>query len=162
VPHITPAHLHVLINHIPIIGIPLIALFLAWGLARREEPVIRVALIATVILGALTWVTMLTGDGAKDDIEHLAWVNKDVVEEHEDSGDWANISGIVMGVAALGALVLARKGKPVPRAAGFAVLALMVFATAVVARTGWLGGKIRHDEFGLTPAPTPTGQPPSP
>src|SRR4029079_13181681 len=140
---------HVLINHIPIIGIPVVALFLAWGLARREEPVIRAALIGAGILGALTWVTDLTGDSAKDDIEHLAWVNKDVVDEHEESADWANIAGIVMGLGALGTLMLARKGRPVPRSAALGVLALMVFETAVVARTGWLGGKIPHDHIRL-------------
>ena len=150
-PLITPAHLHVLINHIPIIGVPIIALFLLWGLARRDEPVVRAALIGTVLIAICTYITVLTGDGAKDDVLTRSWVNKELVEAHEAAGDWANYAGIVIGVAALGTLFLARKGRPVPRAAAFGVFCLMLVATAILARASWEGGKIRHDEFKTMP-----------
>ena len=114
-PHITPAHLHVLVNHIPVVGLPIILLLLAWGLARREDAVVRAALIGTVLLAAGTWFTDYTGDGAKDDIRHLPWANKAVVKAHEDAGDQAELVAIATGVVALATLILARGGRPMRR-----------------------------------------------
>jgi hypothetical protein len=151
VPHITAAHLHVLVNHIPIVGLPIILLLLAWGLARREDAVVRAALIGTVLLAAGTWFTDYTGDGAKDDIRHLPWANKAVITAHEDAGDQAELVAIATGVVALATLVLARGGRPLRRPLLFVVLAMLVGSSALVALAGWRGGKIRHDEFGLTP-----------
>ena len=150
-PHITPAHLHVLINHIPVIGLPIMLLLLLWGLARREDAVVRAALIGTVLLAAGTWLTDFTGDGAKDDIRHLAWANKDVITAHEDAGDQAEMLAIATGVVALGTLVLARRGRPMRRPLVLVVLVLLGGSSALAARAAWRGGKIRHDEFGLTP-----------
>jgi hypothetical protein len=151
VPHITPAHLHVLINHIPIVGLPIILLLLAWGLARREDAVVRVALIGTLLLAVGTWFTDYTGDGAKDDIRHLAWANKAVITAHEDAGDQAEMVAIATGVVALATLVLARGGRPMRRPLVLVVLAMLIGSSVLVALAGWRGGKIRHDEFGLTP-----------
>jgi hypothetical protein len=153
-PTITPAHVHILVNHIPIIGLPLIALLLLWGLARGQDAVLRAALLGTVLIAAGTWLTDFTGDGAKDDIRHLAWAEKDVITAHEDAGDRANILAIITGVAALGTLVLARGGRPVRRPVATGVLGLLVVSAALAGWAGWQGGKIRHAEFGLTPPPT--------
>lgn len=150
-PHITPAHLHVLVNHVPIIGLPLVALLLIWGLARREDPVVRAALLLSVLVAIGTWFTDYTGDGAKHDIKNNSWYNRAVVSRHEEAGDRANIAGIAAGVLALGVLVLARRGKPVRRDGAAVVLVVLIAASGFAAWAGYQGGKIRHDEFGLTP-----------
>lgn len=152
-PHITPAHLHVLINHIPIIGLPVVAGFLLWGLARREDAVIRAALIGAVLVAIGTFVVNLTGDPAIDDIRHADWFQRQVVHAHEDAGDKTNILAIVAGVAAIATLVMARGGKPFSRIAGSVTLFLIVFAAMAAGWAGWEGGKIRHSEFGTTPPP---------
>lgn len=153
-PHITPAHLHVLVNHIPVIGLPIILLLLLWGLARREDAVVRAALIGTVLLAAGTWFADFTGDGAKDDIRQLAWANKDVITAHEDAGDQLEIVAIATGVVALATLILARGGRPMRRPLVLVMVVLLLGASLVAARVAWRGGKIRHNEFGLTPPPT--------
>ena len=152
-PHITPAHLHVLINHIPIIGLPIIAALLLWGIARREDAVIRAALIGTVLIAAGTFVVNLTGDAAKDDIRDTPWFRKEVMKVHEDAGDKTNILAIVAGVAALATLVKSRGGKPFSRPFAFVTLFLIVFAAMCAGWAGWEGGKIRHTEFGTTLPP---------
>ena len=161
-PHITSAHLHVLVNHVPIIGLPIILLLLIWGVLRREDAVVRAALIGTVLLAAGTWFTDFTGDGAKDDIRHLAWYNKDVVTAHEDAGDQAEFVAIATGVVALATLILARGGRPIRKPLVLLTLVLLLLSSVMAARAGWRGGKIRHDEFGLTPARTASESPPAP
>lgn len=153
-PHITPAHLHVLLNHIPIVGLPVIAGFLVWGLARREDAVIRAALIGAMLIAVGTFVVNLTGDPAIDDIRNTPWFQKAVVQQHEEAGDKTNILAIVAGVAALATLVMARRGKPFRRPVAFITLFLIVLAALSAAWAGWEGGKIRHSEFGAGP-PSP-------
>ena len=153
-PHITPAHLHVLLNHIPIIGLPVVAGFLVWGLARREDAVIRAALIGAMLIAVGTFVVNLTGDPAIDDIRHLPWFEREVVRQHEAAGDKTNILAIVAGVGALATLVMARRGKPFSRPVAFVTLFLIAFAAMCAAWAGWEGGKIRHTEFDTTSAAT--------
>lgn len=153
-PHITPAHLHVLLNHIPVIGLPVMAILLAWGLVRKEEAVIRAALLGAIVIAIGTFIVNLTGDPAIDDIRHLPWFQKSVVRAHEDAGDKTNYLAIVAGVAALVTLVMSRGGKMISRKLALLSLGLLVFAAMCAAWAGWEGGKIRHDEFGTTPPPT--------
>lgn len=162
-PVITPAHLHVLINHLPIIGIPLVALLLAWGLYRHQEAVIRAALYGAILMAVGTFVTDQTGDGAKDDIRDQPWAKREVIHEHEQAADFANISGLVVGIAALVVLVMARGGKPVSRGSALGILLLLLFSATIMARTAWLGGMIRHTEFqpGSSP-PVTSGAPGTP
>lgn len=154
-PVITPAHLHVLINHLPIMGIPLVALLLAWGLFRHQDAVVRAALYGAVLMAVGTFVADQTGDRAKDDIRDQAWAKREVIHEHEDAADYANIAGLVTGAAALVVLVMARGGKPISRGGAIGILVLLLFSATVMARTAWLGGEIRHSEFSPVTAAAP-------
>jgi hypothetical protein len=157
-PHITPAHWHVILNHLPLVGVPAAALLVAWGLVRREEQVLRVALIAAVLAALSAWLTDYTGDGAKQDVRAQPWAQRDVIHTHEEAGDNAMIVSLVAGAAALGTLVLARRKKPVHRGAALGVLVLLLAASGFLTWAGWEGGKIRHTEFGLTPGAPPATQ----
>lgn len=158
---INAAHWHVLLNHIPIIGLPMVALLLAWGVARANDAVIRLALIATVLMGAATWVVVLTGTSAAEEVKaaKYAWVKRDVIEEHEEAGEKAEIAAIVTGVLALTVLVIARGGKPPHRRATLGVLLGLGISAVLLGWTGWEGGGIRHDEFVANPT---AAQPPIP
>ena len=70
----------------------------------------------------------------------------DLVEEHEESADWA--LWILLGTGAIAALGLwaSRKDREVPRWAGTAAMVGLILSTSVIARTAWLGGEIRHPE----------------
>lgn len=156
-PVITPAHLHILVNHIPVIGVPLVALLLCWGIFRRHDLVIRAALYGAILMAGGSFLTDQTGDGAKDNIKNEVWASKEAIEEHEDAADNANIAALVSGAMALVVLVMARGGKPVHRVGAMVVLFALVVTGAAMAKTGWEGGKIRHSEFQVTASPTSQG-----
>src|SRR5664279_1692885 len=146
-PLITPAHWHVLLNHLPIMGVPLVALLLCWGLLRHHDVVIRAALYGAILMAAGSFVADQTGDGAKNNIEHEAWVNRDLIRAHENAADYANTAALVTGALALVVLVMARGGKPVRFAGAIVVLLALLVTAAAMARTAWEGVKIRHSEF---------------
>lgn len=160
-PTINAAHWHLLLNHIPIVGVPLVAVVLVWGLARAQEALVRIALVGAVAMAAAAWLADTTGEPAEHEIKDAkyAWVDRRLIHEHEEAAEKAGLAAYLTGALALGTLVLARGGKPPHRGAASAVLLGLGITTALLTWTAWEGGKIRHDEFGLTPGAT-TAPPP--
>ena len=142
----TATHLHLLLNHLPILGVPFGLALLAYGSLRRQEQVQRVALLIFVLLGLAVWPVFLTGEPAEEGVENLPQVSETVIEPHEDAAKLALISTEVLALASLGALVLYRR-KPLSAYATVPVMGVALVATLALGWTGWLGGQIRHTEI---------------
>ena len=140
-------HLHLLINHLPIIGSLLGALVLAFGLWRKSEPTV-VAAYGVLVLAALgAGVAQLTGEGAEEAVEHLPGVLESRIGRHEEFAEYALVALLAMGALAVGGLVLsARRSAHSPRMAVLVLLAALV-GFGLVGWTGYLGGQIRHTEL---------------
>ncbi|MBP2646624.1 MAG: hypothetical protein H6Q77_248 [Gemmatimonadetes bacterium] len=139
-------HLHLMINHLPVIGTVVALLLLGWSLVTRRRELIRLSLFVTLLVGLSAWPVVFTGDEAHEQLEDVRGFDKDLMEEHEESADWA--LWCLLGTAAIAGLGLwaSRKDREVPRWAGAATMAALLLSTAVVARTALLGGEIRHPE----------------
>jgi uncharacterized membrane protein len=150
-----PAHLHIILNHIPVIGIPFSAAVLAYGLLRKSEEVKKVGLMAFAVVAALTIPTFLAGKAAEDMVEHLPGVSEQLIENREGAALIGLIATLILGAVSLAMLLLSRRSKGV---ASSLTIGLLVFSLAVggwLANTANLGGKIRHTELrGDVPAGT--------
>lgn len=142
-----PAHLHIILNHIPVIGVPFAAALLGYGLLRKSEEVKTASLLAFVIIAALTIPTFLAGKAAEDMIEHLPGVSEQLIETHEGAALTGLIATLALGAVSLGILLLSRRLKAV---ATPLIIGVLIFSVAVggwLARTANLGGRIRHTEL---------------
>ncbi len=139
-------HLHLMINHIPVLGTILAFLLLSWALVSRRRDFLRLSLFITVIIGLSAYPAFFTGDEAHEQLEDVRGFDHDLIHEHEEAADWA--LGILLGTAAVAALGLwaSRKDRDVPRWASTLALVGTLWASTVTARTAWLGGEIRHPE----------------
>lgn len=139
-------HLHLMVNHLPIVGAILALLLLGWSLVTRRRDFIRLSLFVTLLAGLSVYPAFLTGDEANEQLEDVRGFDHDLVEEHEEAADWA--LWILLGTGAIAALGLwaSRKDREVPRWAGAAAMVGLILSTSVLARTAWLGGEIRHPE----------------
>ena len=150
-----PAHLHIILNHIPVIGVPFAAALLGYGLLKKSEEVKIASLLAFVVVAALTIPTFLAGKAAEDMVEHLPGVREQLIENHEGAALIGLITTLILGAVSLGVLLLSRRSKGVAKPL---IIGLLVFSIAVggwLARTANLGGKIRHTELrGDVPAAT--------
>jgi hypothetical protein len=153
------AYLHIVINHLPIMGVPIGVGLLALGAYARNEAIKRAALLVFVAIGIATLAVYLAGRGGEDFVEHLAGVSEDAIERHE------HMAGIALfateALALLSLVVFARFGGPAmlsrgPEAVtarsvpGWAVATVLVaglVTSGVLGYTGKLGGQIRHTEF---------------
>lgn len=140
------AHLHLALNHLPVVGIPIVAVILAWGVWRRSDEVVRLGLAALVVLAVAALGVYLTGEPAEEMVEGLAGVSEAALERHEEAAAWSMYGGLAMGALAFAALVIDR-GRRVSRSMVGAVLLAALAVSGSMAYTANLGGYIRHPEI---------------
>jgi len=139
-------HLHLLLNHFPIIGTMVGAgLFLISFLAKTED-VRRSSLIVFVVMALLTIPAFMTGVGAQEKMVADSSVSNTLIQRHEGAAELAVWFMEITGALAVIALwQYIRRESP----ARWNTSAILVFSLATVglmARTGNTGGEIRHLE----------------
>ena len=139
-------HLHLLINHLPVIGSAIAIVLLAWALQARSRDLTRAGLILTLVCGVGGFVAKLSGEDAEEQVEDLPWATRELIHEHEEAADWAWILLAVAGAGAAVALVRMRGDKAARMETGI-VLGLVTVAFLATAKTALEGGKIRHEEI---------------
>ena len=107
---LNPAHWHLIVNHIPLLGPFFLALLMTIGLVRRSREMIRVVLALTLLFPVATYIVTLTGEKAEHYVEDQTWFDEDRVHDHEERGEAALIASGVAGALALVALWVSRKG----------------------------------------------------
>ncbi len=150
----TPVHLHLMLNHLPLFATLGAILLLAFALLRNVEPYKKLAYVILILAGLVTPVVFFSGEKSEDKVEHITGVSESAIEEHEEAGEGALAAMSVVGVLAFLQLCLylfpnmARlRGKT-----AIVVLAAAAVAFGLVARAANEGGKIRHGEESGAPA----------
>lgn len=142
----SPTHLHLMINHLPLFGSAIAVVLLAWALLARSRDLTRAALILTLVCGVGAYLSHWSGDEAEEQVEDLPWAQRELIHEHEEAADWALWLLAAAGVASAVGLVRMRKGADA-RMETMIVLGLVLFGFAATAKTALDGGKIRHEEL---------------
>ena len=141
------AHLHLILNHVPVLGTAFGLGFLVLATWRKSEELKKTALGVFVVVALLAVPVYLTGEPAEDLVKALPDVSKPVIEQHEEAATVAFTGVVVLGVAALAGLLLFRLGKMVPAWYGSVLLAASVIVGGLMAWTANLGGQVRHTEI---------------
>jgi uncharacterized membrane protein len=141
------AHLHLMLNHIPLLGLVFGAALLAFGLWRGGEDGQRASLGLLAVTGLSAIAVYLTGEPAEEIVEGLAGVSHDAIEAHEEWGWYALFAGIATGVVALGTLLVGWVRERLGRGAVVLTLVLALLSSGLIGYTANLGGKISHPEL---------------
>lgn len=146
-----PTHIHLVITHLPIYGAFLGALVLVWGLLSRSvsTKVAAYGILLIASLGAV--IAFLTGEEAEETAERIAGISKTALEAHEHFADNAYVAFLVLGVASLLAIWITYRLARWERTVAWLMLLIAVVAFGLAARTGYLGGQIRHTEIQSPP-----------
>jgi uncharacterized membrane protein len=140
------AHLHLLVNHVPIIGGLFTSIILAWGVLRNNQSIISLGLVLFILLGVSSFVAHSTGEAAEEIVEHSGVAfDHQMIHEHEEAAFPAHLAMMFTALAALLTLVVRklRDGRMMP----IVVLLLSLVTFGLMARAGNLGGKITHREI---------------
>lgn len=152
-------HIHLLITHLPIFGSILGGFVLAYAIWMKSDQTKIAAYCLLIISSAGAIIAYLTGEGAEETVEDIPGVSEGAIEQHEDFAIFALIVVCILGIASFVSLYLTLKKSPLTRNAALLTLALSIIGFAFMARTGYLGGQIRHTEIGSSvPASSQTEQ----
>jgi uncharacterized membrane protein len=141
------AHLHLLLNHLPVVGTFFALGLLGAALVLRKNHLVRAGLWSVLIVALLAIPAYMTGDPAEEVAMPLPGVTKDRIEPHEEVAGLALGALLAAGIAAATGIVLFRGERPIKNGFVIVVLALTVIAAGLMARTANLGGQIRHTEI---------------
>ena len=152
-----PAHLHLLLNHVPLWGAVFSLALVAGGLVRRDVSVMTAGKISLVLVGLATIPVYLTGDPAGDIVKKLPGVSRELIHTHDEAATFGLIATLVVGAFALLLLFKARERI----GAHLGLLVVGLWALSVLVRVGYLGGQIQHAEIRSTDAPGTASAPAS-
>ncbi|MCI1186346.1 hypothetical protein MON38_02865 [Hymenobacter sp. DH14] len=148
------AHLHLIVNHLPIMGSLFATALLAVGVLKSNPTLTKAGLVAVLAAGLLCLPAQFTGEGAATVAQKLPRVSRALIHNHEEAaelGFWA-----LEGAAALAlfGLLLLKSQSPKARLLALVALAATLLSFGLLARAGNLGGQIGHPEirtgFGTT------------
>jgi len=143
-------HLHLLLNHFPIIGTMVgLGLFLI-SLLGKNEDLRRASLIIFAAMALLAIPTFFSGTGAQGAIKKLPGVSETLIERHQGA---AMLALLFMEITGALSLVGLWKSQGTPRPAHWnwtlsAVLLFSIVTVVLMTRVGTTGGDIRHPEIG--------------
>lgn len=141
------AHFHLVVNHLPIVGVLIGFLVLLAGLIMKK-PQIKNTALGIFIFSALTAaVAFLTGEGAEEIVENLPGISETLIHQHEEYAELFLTMMLILGGVSLITLFLQYKKMPFSKYGFIAVLLLSMVSIGVAKYVGTSGGEITHIEI---------------
>src|SRR5947209_1151039 len=143
------AHLHLLLNHFPIIGtVVALGLFIVSFIGKNDD-LKRSSLIIFAAIALITLPAFFSGIGAQRVVRKDAGVSTAVIDRHEGAAILAMFLMLITGALALVELWKRRRIVTEKLWSGnlLAILLFSVITAGVMARVGTTGGDIRHPEI---------------
>ncbi|MFN8305450.1 MAG: hypothetical protein U0T79_01635 [Ferruginibacter sp.] len=140
-------HIHLLLNHFPIVGTVIGSIMLIGAILRKSNPGRYTAAVILIAMAVIAIPVFLTGEPAEESVENLAGVSEQMIHLHEEAATIALWFMGITGLIALLALWLAWKKHRMANAMFVALFVLSALCFAAMARTGYYGGQIRHTEI---------------
>lgn len=140
-------HLHLILNHLPVLGTAFGLGLLLFGLWRGSNELKKTALGVFVIVALAVVPVYLTGEPTEDEVEFLSGISKPIIEQHEAAAGTALVGVVVLGASAMGGLIFFRRTKILPTWLCISLLAASSIVGGLMAWTANLGGQVRHTEI---------------
>ena len=141
------AHLHLILNHLPII-IPVIGLLIMVGaLIIKSELLKRTAYFIFMLAALMAIPTFATGEGAEEVIEKLAGVDENLIKTHEEIAETFSILCYVLGGISLIGLWANFYKKSFATIISYSTILICIITLYYAKQTGTTGGEIRHTEI---------------
>jgi hypothetical protein len=150
---ITPAHLHVALNHIPIIGLAVACIPVLIGILFHSRAALASGLLAVILCAGTMPAIIETGEAAQESFVDgsiepgMDAAGKEAFREHSGRAKFTAPVDYAAGILALAALITLIKFPRQAAWGSWAVLLGVAFSIALSIWTAEAGGRIRHPEF---------------
>jgi uncharacterized membrane protein len=161
------AHVHLLLNHFPTVGMIIGLGLFAVGLLSKSNDLKRASLVIFLGLALLTIPTYMSGNAAQDAICmgdpkapcSDAAVSKAAIQTHEGAALVAFAVMQLVGAFSWLGLWQYRRASRMPAVTLSIILLLSLATLALMTRAALIGGEIRHPEVRADSQPATAGEP---
>lgn len=140
-------HIHLLLNHFPIIGTIIALALLVFALIGKSEDLKRASLVILAGIALLALPTYMSGNGAAQALQKLPGVSKNAIAAHNLAAMISMVFVELTGMFAWLGLWQSRRFLHMRGWTIGAVLVLGAITVYYVSVTGNTGGQIRHEEI---------------
>ena len=148
------AHLHLVVNHFPIIGTIFGLGILIAGILFKNNVIKNVAYIIFVVVAIFSALSMASGEGAEEIAEKLPSVTDQIIHEHEEIAEKLALVLYVLGFVSLIGLYFNFKKWTKANLISYIATVIAVIGVFLGKQTGTTGGEIRHTEIRESTAST--------
>ncbi len=141
------AHLHLVVNHFPIIGTILGFGILLAGIVLKNNTVKNVSYVLFIVAAIFAAFSMGTGEGAEEAVEEMPNIGKQIIHEHEEIAEKLAIVLYALGVISLLGLYTNIKNHTKAKLISYLVLTIAAVGVFLAQQVGTTGGEIRHTEI---------------
>lgn len=141
------AHLHMIVNHFPIIGTFFGIGILITGIFLKNNSIKNTAYVLFIVAAIFGAFSMGTGEGAEEMVEDFPNIGKAIIHEHEELAEKFALLLYVTGVFALISLIATVKKFRLAKIFSFITLVLALISGIMSINVGTSGGEIRHTEI---------------
>jgi uncharacterized membrane protein len=141
------AHLHMVVNHFPIIGTIFGFGILIVGLVLKNKTLINTSYVLFIVAGIFGAISMGTGEGAEELVEDMPNIGKQIIHQHEELAEKLALLLYVLGGLSLAGLFLNFKNHSKAKLLSFLILGIATAGLFLAQKVGASGGEIRHTEI---------------
>lgn len=141
------AHLHMVVNHFPIIGTILALGILIVGLILKNHSVRNTSYVLFIVAAIFGALSMGTGEGAEELVKDMPNVGWEIIHEHEEIAEKLALLLYVLGLLSIIALYLNFKKNTKEKLVSLCIVGIGVVSLFLVQKVGTSGGEIRHTEI---------------
>jgi uncharacterized membrane protein len=141
------AHLHMVVNHFPIIGTILAIGILIAGLLSKNRSIINTSYVLFVIGAIFGILSMNTGEGAEELVEDMPGIGWKIIHEHEELAEKMALLLDILGVLSLVGFYFQYKKNAKEKLVSYIILIIGIASLFVIQKVGTSGGEIRHTEI---------------
>lgn len=141
------AHLHLIVNHFPIIGTIFGFGILIVGLILKNKTLQNTSYGLFMIAAIFAAISMGTGEGAEELVEDMPNIGKQIIHEHEELAEKLAVLLYVLGTLSLAGLYLNFKNHSKAKLLSFFILGIATAGLFLAQKVGTSGGEIRHTEI---------------
>ncbi|MCW4452148.1 hypothetical protein OK344_07990 [Kaistella sp. BT6-1-3] len=141
------AHLHLVVNHLPIIFPVVGVIILLIGIITKSDVSKRNAYIVFVLGAAASVAAIATGEGAEHAIENIQGVSEKLMHDHEEAAEIFAGMSFFLGVISLLGLLTSYRNFSVDKLMPVTIVIVAGVSLYFAQEAGRTGGEIRHTEI---------------
>lgn len=141
------AHYHLIVNHLPIVGLLIGILVLIAGLVFNKTEV-KLTALGILIFSAITSIAAFyTGEGAEEVVENLEGISETLIHTHEEYAETFYTLSLILGGLSLLTFILELKKMKFTKYLMIICLLIALVDGVLATYVGSSGGEIRHSEI---------------